>query len=58
MPVNSHMKPEELLYRLRSDLQELEMAYRAEPSNDLLNSIFELQVAIQTTERELQKPNE
>ena len=58
MPVNSHMKPEELIYRLRSDLQELEMAYRAQPSDDLLNSIFELQVAIQNCERELQKPRE
>jgi hypothetical protein len=52
------MKPQELLYRLTSDLHELERAYRIQPTDDLLNAIFELQVAVQNCERELQKPEQ
>jgi hypothetical protein len=48
------MTPQELLYRLNSDLHELELAYKQAPSDDLLNAIFELQVAIQNAERSLQ----
>lgn len=52
------MTPKELLYRLSSDLHELELAYRHQPSDDLLNSIFELQVAIQNAQRSLQRSPE
>lgn len=48
------MKPHELVQRLREDLRELELAYKHQPSMELLNSIFELQVAIQTAERDQQ----
>jgi len=44
------------LHMLQAQLIELETAYRAEPNPDLLTQIFQLQVAIQQQQQQLQSP--
>lgn len=39
------------LLMLKSNLDELQMAYNQEPSTELLSNIFQLQVAIQELEQ-------
>ena len=52
------MQLNERYLRLREDLQELELAYKNSPSNDLLNAIFEIQLELQRVEGLLSNQNQ
>ncbi len=44
---------EQILHQLRADLEEITQAYQADPREDLLSAIFQLQVRIQELESSL-----